>query len=280
MESFEPTKSYWDPLLTRDTGAFRVASFVAGWVLAILAMLTGCASNRADLERARSEIQHGGSFVEIRTLPRHVTAGYGTFLASSGPQGAVKGFAEGFAFGVLYPPSWMVGGPIFMAPLGSYLSAKCSRELSPVEDPIGQLQRHAEEVGLSPFTVELVSRMARFEARSPPTDPGRHRSDYRLEIKEVSIKLAADSSSCARRLSGTAEWSLVRQADGQHLAGRDSKCESVATDQSLVDWFAAPEGIRAEISGLFSALAEKVVDDAVLGPSSRNYCRRSKDGSD
>lgn len=235
-------------------------------------ILMGCANTPVEEEllspsgRARLV-----DLVEVQVTADRPSAEFGSFISENATIGTLRGVAEGFAFGLLYPPSWMVGGPFFMAPVSGYFAGRCSKSVSTVEHPIEQLQRHVDAVGSAGFRLEMSLRLKQYADSSRDVGTEKPESVYALHVTQLVIALEGETRTkpsdefCGPELSALAKWRLIRKSDGHEIEDWTTRCRSDAPVGTFAQWFSDSTMVRKDIDELLKELAHNAVKELSSG---------------
>lgn len=264
------------------------------WVAAIILSTCGCASSPAIMDLPSDQRLALVASTQLHEVPEVATARFESKLpgdSASGKAGAsvsggIQGFFSGFLLGIVYPPAWMAGGPFFTAPAGAWVGATDARPPSSRDAPFAQLlerlQQRADRVGTKDFRMTIDSRLVRFRTLNRSDAPHIDKPTYGIVIHELAIAIGghsgraksvaksngepeSGSDCCIPDLRATANWTLIRIADGDEILAWTSECRSAAPTEYFGQWFADPSHPETDIADVLHALAENIIDELVEG---------------
>ena len=162
-------------------------------VISTLIFLCGCASTTK--ERPSIPERTSIKTVVVGEIASTVTqAGFG--VPTSEEEGRRLGLEGGIVYGLLFIPSWIVGGPITMGPLASAGFASCGSEISST-NAVSKLNEIATDVGINDFKNGLNTELQKIllsKHGAIVSDITRTEGEYVLEISKLAFSLEAKIS--------------------------------------------------------------------------------------
>lgn len=209
-------------------------SWIAVVIVLSLLLVSGCTTTKSRLT-AEDKSQLGRiGITKAYEKPTVIFAGVPS---------AAGGAAKGIVGGLLYPPAWLVGGPLFFGPVLAIQSSRCRAQFADVKDPDQQFEAavnatRPDEVLLRYLADRIegagVGRPANLEPSLKRLDKEKfdatsiadQRIDTVLQIEQFKFELIASYSTthgesiapCFPEVTGYIVWHLIRIKDGKQIA--------------------------------------------------------------